>query len=48
MELEPKFVDVAVERFRTFNPDAEIFVERNGETIPYDKVEKPEVNADEG
>ena len=48
VELEPKFVDVAVERFRTFNPDAEIFVERNGETIPYDKVEKPEVNADEG
>ena len=48
VELKPKFVDVAVERFRTFNPDAEIFVERNGETIPYDKVEKPEVNADEG
>ena len=48
VELEPKFVDVAVERFRSFNPDAEIFVERNGETIPYDKVEKPEVNADEG
>jgi DNA modification methylase len=48
VELEPKFVDVAVERFRSFNPDAEIFVERNGETIPYDKVEKLEVNADEG
>ena len=48
VELEPKFVDVAVERFRAFNPDAEIFVERNGETIPYDKVEKPEVIADEG
>lgn len=48
VELEPKFVDVAVERFRTFNPDAEIFVERNGETIPYDEIEKPEVNADEG
>ena len=48
VELEPKFVDVAVERFRAFNPDTEIFVERDGETIPYDKVEKPEVNADEG
>ncbi len=47
VELEPKFVDVAVERFRAFNPDAEIFVERNGETVPYDKVEKPEVNSDE-
>ena len=48
IELEPKFVDVAVERFHSFNPDAEIFVERDGETIPYEKVEKPEVNADEG
>lgn len=48
VELEPKFVDVAVERFRSFNPNAEIFVERNGETIPYGKVEKPEVTANEG
>ena len=47
VELEPKFVDVAVERFRSFNPDAEIFVERDGETIPYDKAKKPEESANE-
>lgn len=47
IELEPKFVDVAVERFRATNPDAEVFVEREGEgTIPYDKVPKPQEDAD--
>ena len=42
IELEPKFVDVAVERFRATNPSAEVYVERNGQAIPYDEVEKPE------
>lgn len=47
IELEPKFVDVAVERFRATNPNAEVFVEREGEgTIPYDKVPKPQEDAD--
>ncbi len=47
IELESKFVDVAVERFRATNPDAEVFVEREGEgTIPYDKVPKPQEDAD--
>jgi len=43
VELEPKFVDVAVERFRKNAPDAEVYVERDGEKIPYADVPKPEV-----
>lgn len=42
VELEPKFVDVAVERFRATNPQAEVYVERDGETIKYVDVPKPE------
>lgn len=44
IELEPKFVDVAVERFRALNPEATIYVERDGEQIPYADVPKPEEN----
>lgn len=37
IELEPKFVDVAIERFKSFvNDDTDnIFVERNGERLSY-------------
>ena len=42
VEIEPKFVDVAVERFRAANPSADVYVERNGEKIPYADVPKPE------
>ncbi len=42
IELEPKFVDVAVERFRATNPEAEVYVIRDGERINYDDVEKPD------
>ena len=42
VEIEPKFVDVAVERFRAANPSADVFVERNGKKIPYADVPKPE------
>ena len=43
VELDPKFVDVAVERFRKNVPNAEVYVERDGEKIPYAGVPKPEV-----
>ena len=43
IELEPKFVDVAVERFRNTAPDAGVYVERDGKKIPYAAVEKPGV-----
>ncbi len=46
VELEPKFVDVVVERFKATNPEAEVYVERDGETIQYDDVPKPEEDAD--
>ncbi len=42
VEIEPKFVDVTVERFRAANPSADVYVERNGEKIPYADVPKPE------
>jgi len=42
IELEPKFVDVAVERFRASNATAEVYVERDGEKITYADVPKPE------
>ena len=44
VELEPKFVDVAVKRYLKFrNGDAaDVYVERNGEKIPYERVEKTE------
>ena len=44
IELEPKFVDVAVERFRAANPQAEVYVLRDGQSIPYADVPKPEVS----
>jgi len=40
IELDEKFVDVIVERFRGANPTAEITVERDGVTIPYTEVAK--------
>lgn len=44
VELEPKFVDVAVKRYLEFrNGDAaDVYVERDGEKIPYERVEKTE------
>ncbi len=42
VEIEPKFVDVAVERFRAANPSADVYVERDGKKIPYGDVPKPE------
>ena len=44
VELEPKFVDVAVKRYLEFrNGDAaDVYVERNGKKIPYERVEKTE------
>ena len=44
VELEPKFVDVAMKRYLEFrNGDAaDVYVERNGEKIPYERVEKTE------
>ncbi len=48
VEFEPKFVDVAVERYRAFKDGdaADIFVERDGGTVPYADVPKPEGEAD--
>ena len=44
VELEPKFVDVAVKRYLEFrNGDAaDVYVERDGEKIPYERVENTE------
>ena len=44
VELEPKFVDVAVKRYLEFrNGDAaDVYVERDGEKISYERVEKTE------
>ncbi|WP_019543706.1 DNA-methyltransferase, partial [Selenomonas bovis] len=44
VELEPKFVDVAVKRYLEFhNGDAaDVYVEREGEKIPYERVKKAE------
>ncbi len=39
VELEPKFVDVAVKRFIQFKGASDdVYVERGGETIPYSKI----------
>ena len=46
VEIEPKFVDVAVERFRATNPNADVYVERDGKKIPYADVPKMEGKAD--
>ena len=41
IELEPKFIDVAVERYAaTVGGHENIFVERDGEKIPYDTLKK--------
>ena len=45
VEIEPKFVDVAVERFRATNPSADVYVVRDGEKISYADVSKPEGKA---
>lgn len=44
VELEPKFVDVAVKRYLEFRDGdaADVYVERDGEKIPYERVEKTE------
>lgn len=42
IELEPKFVDVAVERFRASWSDQDVYVIRDGKKIAYDDVEKPD------
>ena len=44
VELEPKFVDVAVKRYLVFRDGdaADVYVERDGEKIPYERVEKTE------
>ena len=44
VELEPKFVDVAVKRYLEFhNGDAaDVYVEREGEKIPYERVKNTE------
>lgn len=46
IELEPKFVDVAVERFRATNSNADVYVERDGENISYENIKK-DVSNDE-
>ena len=38
IELEPKFVDVAVERFRATAPDAEVYLIRYGKRMEYSDV----------
>ena len=47
IELEPKFVDVAVMRFKKYIEDkgisnSDIYVLRDGEKIPYNEVERNE------
>ena len=44
VELEPKFVDVAVKRYLEFRDGdaADVYVERDEEKIPYERVEKTE------
>ena len=40
VELEPKFVDVAVKRYAQFkNSSSDIYVVRNGEKISYSELE---------
>ena len=42
-ELDPKFVDVEVERYISWSGGfADVYVERDGETIPYADVPKPQ------
>ena len=36
VELERKFVDVAVERFRVAAPDAEVYLLRDGRRLSYE------------
>ncbi|MGM9936331.1 MAG: site-specific DNA-methyltransferase [Candidatus Ornithomonoglobus sp.] len=46
IELEPKFVDVAIERFKSFvNDDTDnIFVERNGKRLSYAEAKEAMIN----
>ncbi len=49
VELERKFVDVAVERFRAGFPDAEVYLLRGGERLTYeDAIARMEVDGDAG
>lgn len=43
IELEPKFVDVAVERYRASVPDGDVYVIRDGEKCKYEDVKVEEV-----
>lgn len=45
VELDPKFVDVIVKRYIEFKKGdaSDVYVERDGETIPYSEVPMPEV-----
>lgn len=47
VELEPKFVDVAVERFKAQSPDAEVYLIRDGARMTYEdaKAAMPEGEA---
>ena len=38
VELEPKFVDVAVERYRTFTGRNDVYLLRNGEQLSYEEA----------
>lgn len=43
VELEPKFIDVAVKRYIAIKGNTEdVFVIRDGEKIPYSEIEKVE------
>ena len=43
IELEPKFIDVAVKRYIELKgADSDVYVERDGRKIAYDDVPKPE------
>ena len=42
IELEPKFVDVAVERYRASVPDGDVYVIRDGKKCSYEDVKIPE------
>ena len=52
VEFEPKFVDVAVERYRKYLTDndqsAEVYVIRDGQRIEYNDVPKPEEGEQNG
>ena len=44
IELEPKFVDVAVERYRASVPDGDVYVIRDGQKCKYEDVKVEETD----